>query len=140
VNVSSLRPAEFVYFDEVRFGQFLDTLEADAKLATEVAIKKILPRAKRIEASKWVKPLGGPLMQFRIGPTTTAVMSQNMTPSGHIAQRQPLLVRIFFVYEGEHKIIVLHAYDKTKDRTRLSQQREIAEAKRILEKWSASRG
>ena len=45
-----------------------------------------------------------------------------------------------FVYEGERRIIVLHAYDKTKDRTRLSQQREIAEARRILEIWSAARG
>jgi phage-related protein len=73
-------------------------------------------------------------MQFRIGPTTASVMSRNMTPSGRIAQRTPLLVRVFFVYEGDHKILVLHAYDKTKDVSRLSQQREIGEARRNLEK------
>ncbi len=67
-------------------------------------------------------------------------MSRNMTPSGKVLQRQPLLVRVFFAYEGEHKIVVLHAYDKTKDVSRLSQQREIAEARRNLGKWSTSRG
>ncbi len=140
MNESSLLLAEVVYFDEVRFGMFLESLDANSRLASEVAMREILPRAKRIESSKWIKPLGGALMQFRIGPTTAAAMSRNMTPIGRIAERQPLLVRVFFVYECDRKIVVLHAYDKTKDRTRLSQQREIAEARRNLEKWSASRG
>ena len=63
-----------------------------------------------------------------------------MTPLGRITQKQRLLVRVFFVYESENKIVVLHVYDKTKDVSRLSQQREIAEARRNLEKWSTLRG
>ena len=140
MNESRLLPAEVVYFDEQRFGRFLETLDADSRLATEAAMREILPLARIFEMSKWIKPLGATLMQFRIGPTTASVLSRNMTPLGRITQKQRLLVRVFFVYESENKIVMLHVYDKTKDVSRLSQQREIAEARRNLEKWSTLRG
>ena len=140
MNNSSLQPAEVVYFDEEVFSKFLSTLDADSRFATEVAMTQVLPRAKWIESSKWIKPLSTPLMQFRIGPTTSSVISRHAIPAGRIMARKPLLVRVFFVYEGSGKIVVLHAYDKTRDRTRLSQQREIAEARRNLETWSVSKG
>lgn len=128
-------PAEVVYFDRLSFEGFLASLEPGSRFAVELAMTQILPWARQIESSKWVKALVSPLMQFRIGPTTASVLTRSALPAGRIATRQPLLVRVFFVFEGESRIVVLHAYDKTGDRTRLSQQREMAIARQNLELW-----
>jgi hypothetical protein len=74
-------------------------------------------------------------MQFRIGPTTADVLAELGMPSSAFASRRALLVRVSFVFFGPARIVVLHAYDKTRDLTRLSQQREIAVALRNLEIW-----
>ena len=114
---------------------FLLTLDFETRNLTTEAMVGILPRAWRLIEGKWFKQLQAPLMQFRIGPTTADVLAELGMQSRTPTSRRALLVRVFFVFSGPARIVVLHAYDKTRDRTRLSQQREIAVALRNLEIW-----
>ena len=89
--------------------------------------------------TKWLKPLTPPLMQFRIGPTIGAVLGVNDLVNNQWHRLTPLLVRIFVVFDGPSHVIVLHAYDKTFDRERDSQQAQIAIAQANLIAWMNNR-
>jgi hypothetical protein len=54
-------------------------------------------------------------------------------------RRAALLVRVFIVFDGPSRIVVLHAYDKTLDRERDSQQAQIAIAQQNLLTWMRNR-
>jgi hypothetical protein len=135
VNFAKQPIAKIEYFDRAAFSCFLLTLDFETRNLTTEAMVGILPRAWRLIEGKWFKQLQAPLMQFRIGPTTADVLAELGMPSSAFASRRALLVRVFFVFSGPARIVVLHAYDKTRDRTRLSQRREIAVALRNLEFW-----
>jgi len=89
--------------------------------------------------TKWLKPLTPPLMQFRIGPNLGAVLSANDLANNQWLKLTPLLVRIFVVFDGPSHIVVLHAYDKTFDRERDSQQEQITLAQANLLTWMQRR-
>jgi hypothetical protein len=89
--------------------------------------------------TKWLKPLTPPLMQFRIGPTLGAVLGTNDLANNQWHRLAPLLVRVFVVFDGPSHIVVLHAYDKTFDRERDSQQDQIAIAQANLLNWMQCR-
>ena len=135
MNFAKQPIAKIEYFDRAAFSSFLLTLDFETRNLTTEAMVGILPRAWRLIEGKWFKQLQAPLMQFRIGPTTADVLAELGMTSSAFASRRALLVRVFFVFSGPARIVVLHAYDKTRDRTRLSQQREIAVALRNLEFW-----
>jgi hypothetical protein len=78
-------------------------------------------------------------MQFRIGPTIGEVLGATDLANNQWNRLAPLLVRIFVVFDGPSHIVVLHAYDKTFDRERDSQQAQIAKAQANLLTWMNDR-
>ena len=131
--------AKVSYFDELAFGKFVASLDAGSRRAVTYATEYLLPEGLMVLNTKWLKPLTPPLMQFRIGPTIGAVLGVNDLANNQWHRLTPLLVRIFVVFDGPSHVIVLHAYDKTFDRERDSQQAQIAIAQANLIAWMDNR-
>ena len=127
------------YFDVSSFEAFVSSLEPGPRRAVTHATETLLPSGLMVFDTKWLKPLTPPLMQFRIGPTLGAVLGVNDLANNQWNRLAPLLVRIFVVFDGPSNIVVLHAYDKTLDRERDSQQAQIAIAQANLLAWMQSR-
>lgn len=150
VNLTSLRLgcavnaiheplATVSYFDRAAFRAFVDSLDAGSRRAVTYATVNLLPQGLMVFDTKWLKPLTPPLMEFRIGPTIGAVLGANDLANNQWHRLTPLLVRIFVVFDGPSHVVVLHAYDKTFDRERNSQQAQIAVAQANLLTWMAKR-
>jgi hypothetical protein len=139
VNAIHEPRATVSYFDESSFDVFVASLESGPRRAVTHATEFLLPRGLMLFGTKWLKPLTPPLMQFRIGPTLGAVLGVNDLANNRWNRLAPLLVRIFVVFDGPSHIVVLHAYDKTLDRERDSQQAQIAIAQANFLAWMHSR-
>ena len=131
--------ATLEYFDRAAFRVFISSLDAGPRRAVTHAIVNLLPRGLMVFDTKWLKPLTPPLMQFRIGPTIGEVLGATDLANNQWNRLAPLLVRIFVVFDGPSHIVVLHAYDKTFDRERDSQQAQIAKAQANLLTWMNNR-
>ena len=127
------------YFDEPAFDSFVSMLDPGSRRAVTYATEMLLPQGLMVLETKWLKPLTLPLMQFRIGPNLGAVLGANDLANNQWHRLTPLLVRIFVVFDGPSHIVVLHAYDKTFDRERDSQQAQIAIAQSNLLNWMQQR-
>lgn len=127
------------YFDEPAFDSFVSMLDPGSRRAVTYATEMLLPQGLMVLDTKWLKPLTPPLMQFRIGPNLGAVLGANDLANNQWHRLAPLLVRIFVVFDGPSRIVVLHAYDKTFDRERDSQQVQIAMAQANLKTWMENR-
>ena len=127
------------YFDEPAFDLFVSNLDAGSRRAVTDATERLLPQGLMVFNTKWLKALTPPLMQFRIGPNLGAVLGANDLANNQWNRLAPLLVRIFVVFDGPSRIVVLHAYDKTFDRERDSQQTQIAIAQANLLAWMQGR-
>lgn len=127
------------YFDEPAFDLFVSNLDAGSRRAVTDATERLLPQGLMVFETKWLKALTPPLMQFRIGPNLGAVLGANDLANNQWHRLTPLLVRIFVVFDGPSHIVVLHAYDKTFDRERDSQQAQIATAQANLLAWMHGR-
>lgn len=114
-------------------------LDPGSRRAVTYATEMLLPQGLMVLETKWLKPLTPPLMQFRIGPNLGAVLGANDLANNQWHRLAPLLVRIFVVFDGPSRIVVLHAYDKTFDRERDSQQAQIAMAQANLKTWMENR-
>ena len=139
VNAIHEPRATVSYFDESSFNAFVSNLEPGPRRAVTHATEILLPSGLMVFDTKWLKPLAPPLMQFRIGPTLGAVLGVNDLANNQWNRLAPLLVRIFVVFDGPSHIVVLHAYDKTLDRERNSQQAQIAIAQANLLGWMNNR-
>jgi hypothetical protein len=139
VNALHEPRATVSYFDESSFEAFVSSLEPGPRRAVTHATEILLPSGLMVFGTKWLKPLTPPLMQFRIGPTLGAVLGVNDLANNQWNRLAPLLVRIFVVFDGPSHIVVLHAYDKTLDRERDSQQAQIAIAQANFLAWMDSR-
>lgn len=139
VNAIHEPRATVSYFDEAKFDAFVASLEPGARRAVTHATEFLMPRGLMLFDTKWLKPLTPPLMQFRIGPTLGAVLGTNNLANNQWLRLAPLLVRIFVVFDGPNQVVILHAYDKTFDRERDSQQQQIALAQGNLLTWMQRR-
>ena len=127
------------YFDEPTFVGFVSSLDDGSRRAVTDATERLLPQGLMVCNTKWLKALTPPLMQFRIGPNLGAVLGANDLANNQWHRLAPLLVRVFVVFDGPSRIVVLHAYDKTFDRERDSQQTQIATAQSNLLTWMQRR-
>lgn len=139
VNAIHEPRATLSYFDRAAFRVFISSLDAGSRRAVTHAIVNLLPKGLMVFDTKWLKALTPPLMQFRIGPTLGAVLGATDLANNQWLRLAPLLVRIFVVFDGPSHIVVLHAYDKTFDRERDSQQQQIALAQANLLTWMQRR-
>jgi phage-related protein len=77
----------------------------------------------------WGRQLGKGLFEFRV--------DRAVTPEDGIAEK--IVLRVFCHAYGDHKILVLHGYDKGRSPSSRRQQREIEVARSRLASWRAKR-
>lgn len=136
---SQLPKASISYFDRPAFREMVDSLAPPARQAVTYAMKSILLDGLFLVDTNWLKAITPPLMELRIGPTIGAVLSRVDVGDHQWHRQAPLLVRVFIVFDGPSRIVVLHAFDKTLDRDRDSQQAQILIAQKNLLAWMQKR-
>ncbi len=119
------------------FERFLFSLPTYEQAVLVAAIEHVL-RAYGIDicSGEWGKPLGEGLYEFRIRKSLrTILVSAGLdTPEGAGADRNVLL-RVFCTFHGDKIVLLYHGYNKKTDPSEKRQQREIAKARKIHERW-----
>lgn len=120
---------------------WMDSL-SDIKREAAIAAIQIILKRQGVELSntKWMKPLGGSLFEFRIRHTGPQI-SRMYGLSGYEGRnlKLGLVLRIFLAFEGERVIILLGAYDKGRKDSARNQQKQIEiSRKRLTERKERS--
>lgn len=127
---------EIVVADSAVFERGLKKLSRHDALLTHEAIQHLLAvHGLELANEMWLKSLGGGLWEFRIGRTTSAVISR--IPDGETIDvaHGKLLIRVFCAFPEGRLLLLLSVYDKKREAGARKQQIEIAKARKILGKW-----
>lgn len=85
----------------------------------------------------WGKHLGRGIFEFRLMRKRRFEVKQK---GGHKAKKaEEISLRVFCHAYGEHRILLLHGYDKGEDSKGRRQQREIEVARQRLRQWRSRR-
>jgi len=125
----------------VPFEKFVSGLTDFKFVALDVAIDRVLSaRGLELVRTEWLKALGGGLHEFRIRHDAAEVAhmfgGDPPTVQGHA---EKVLLRVFVHFHGDKVVLLLGGYDKGRDTKSRRQQREIAEARRLLEQFKRRR-
>ena len=116
---------------------WMDSL-SEIKRAAAIAAIQIILKMQGIELrnTKWMKPLGGGLFEFRIRHTGPQI-SRMYGFSGHEGRnlKLGLVLRIFLAFEVDQVIILLGAYDKGQKDSIRNQQKQIEISRKRLRAW-----
>jgi hypothetical protein len=125
----------------VPFEHFVNELSDFKFIALETAIDRVLSvRGLELVRTEWLKPLGEGLHEFRIRHDAAEVAGMfGGEASTAAGRREKVLLRVFVHFYGDKVILLLGGYDKGKDPKARRQQREIAEARRMLKQFKARR-
>ena len=118
----------------VPFERFVNDL-SDFKFRTlDAAIDRVLSvRGIDLVRTEWLKPLGKGLHEFRIRHDANEVAHMfGGNPPQVTAPVERILLRVFVHFYGDKAILLLGGYDKGEDAKQRRQQREIAQARRLL--------
>ncbi|MFM7030057.1 MAG: hypothetical protein ACKOWK_03200 [Micrococcales bacterium] len=128
---------ELVFLDSSAFAASLKKVDRGVVLLTRAALTNLLQsEGLDLAGTRWIKSLGGGLWEFRLGPTTTQVLSGIGLDSNVLGiHHQRLLLRVFFTLIAGDRILIIAIYDKGKDPSKKRQQREIAEARAKLREF-----
>ena len=125
----------------VPFERFVNELSDFKFIALETAIDRVLSvRGLDLVRTEWLKPLGEGMHEFRIRHDADEVarMFGGELPDT-AGQREKVLLRVFVHFYGDKVILLLGGYDKGKDPKERRQQREVAQARRLLKQFKARR-
>ena len=90
--------------------------------------------------TEWLKPLGKGLHEFRVRHDANEVAHMfGGNPPQVTAPVEKILLRVFVHFYGDKTILLLGGYDKGEDPKQRRQQREIAEARRLLAQFKERR-
>ena len=90
--------------------------------------------------TEWLKPLGKGLHEFRIRHDANEVAHMfGGNPPQVTAPVERILLRVFVHFYGDKAILLLGGYDKGEDAKQRRQQREIAQARRLLAQFKDRR-
>lgn len=119
------------------FAKFIKSLDSETQAIALAAIEVVLARdGIAICASDWGKSLGSGLYEFRIRKNLRSIQGVSAASTGlELAKTQKPLLRIFCTFHKNQVIILFHGYDKKRDPSAKRQQREIANAKKLLQEW-----
>ncbi len=115
----------------------MDSLSDIKREATIAAIQIILKRqGVELSNTKWIKPLGGGLFEFRIRHTGPQI-SRMYGLSGYEGRnlKLGLVLRVFLAFERNQMIILLGAYDKGRKDSARNQQKQIEISRKRLNEW-----
>lgn len=118
----------------VPFEKFIEDLSDFKFVALDAAIDRVLSeRGIDLARTEWLKPLGDGLHEFRVRHEASEIarmfggdVSEPRSPRGSV------LLRVFVHFYGTKVVLLLSGYDKGADPNPRRQQREIAQARRML--------
>lgn len=120
--------------------KWMDDLGAPEFAALQAGITHVLePRGLTLVGTEWMKALKGGLYEFRIRHTAKEII-QSFGAEGIAVPAHPpakILLRVFVTFHGAKVILLLAGYDKGKDPSERRQQKEIANARKLLTAWKA---
>ena len=123
---------ELRFADENKYVRELKKLDRSTALLVHLAVTELLAtEGPNLARTHWAKGLGKGLWEFRVGPSTTAVISKLGQSQQIEVAHQKLLFRVFFTTESPNTLLVLSAYDKAKDSSAIRQQKDIRNARRM---------
>ena len=125
----------------IPFERFVNDLSDFKLMALEAAIDRVLSeRGIDLVRTEWLKPLGKGLHEFRVRHDANEVAHMfGGNPPQVTAPVEKVLLRVFVHFYGDKAILLLGGYDKGEDPKQRRQQREIAEARRLLAQFKERR-
>jgi hypothetical protein len=125
----------------IPFERFVDDLSHFKFRALHTAIDRVLSaRGIDLVRTEWLKALGKGLHEFRVRHDADEVAHMfGGDPPQIAAPSERVLLRVFVHFYGDMVILLLGGYDKGADSTERRQQREIAEARRLLAQFEERR-
>lgn len=126
-----------VEYEGSSFERFLRSLPAYEQAVLIAAIENVLQvHGIDICAGEWGKPLGNGLFGFRVRKSLRAILTDaGLTDERVASSDRTVLLRVFCTFHGRKIILLHHGYDKGADPSQRRQQREIAKARKIHERW-----
>jgi len=118
----------------VPYARFIDDLSDFKFVALDAAVTRVLAvRGLDLVRTEWLKALGEGLHEFRVRHTE-AEIARMFGGEGAATAGQPekVLLRVFVHFQGAKIVLLLGGYDKGDDPKPRRQQREIAEARKLL--------
>ncbi len=118
----------------VPYERFIEGLSDFQFVAIDAAVVRVLAqRGLDLVRTEWLKALGGGLYEFRVRHTEVEIvrMFGGAAPAG-AGPPERVLLRVFVHFHGAKIVLLLGGYDKGNDPKPRRQQREIAEARRLL--------
>lgn len=123
----------------VPYERFVDDLSDFKFVALDEAIQRVLCiRGLDLVRTEWLKALGEGLHEFRVRHDAEEIarMFGGEEPSV-LCGREKVLLRVFVHFYGNKVVLLLGGYDKGRDPKERRQQREIAEARKLLSQFKA---
>ena len=129
------RPEPFEADDgTVPFERFIEDLSDFKFVALDMAIDRVLlVRGIDLVRTEWLKALGDGLHEFRVrhdGEEIARMFGGEVPDADGRPER--VLLRVFVHFFGRRIVLLLGGYDKGEEPKARRQQREIAEARRLL--------
>jgi len=118
----------------VPYERFIEELSDFKFVALRTAIERVLAaRGIDLVRTEWLKALGESLHEFRVRHDADEIahMFGGDVPDAG-GRPEKVLLRLFVHFYGEKVILLLGGYDKGDDPKERRQQKEIAEARRLL--------
>lgn len=126
-----------VEYEGDAFERFLMGLPAYEQAVLVAAIETVLQRyGIDICSGEWGKPLGEGLYEFRVRKSLRTILAgAGLEESDAPGADRAVLLRVFCTFHGDKIVLLYHGYNKRKDPSAKRQQREIAKARKIHERW-----
>lgn len=121
----------------VPFETFIQDLSDFKFVALDTAIERVLAvRGLELARTEWLKALGDGLHEFRVRHDADEIARMFGGRAPEVASRpEKVLLRIFVHFYGQRVILLLGGYDKGDDPNERRQQREIADARKLLRQF-----
>lgn len=124
----------------IPFERFISDLSDFKFVALRTAIDRVLlVRGIDLVGTPWLKPLGKGLHEFRVRHEADEIAHMfGGDPPAVAAPAGKVLLRLFVHFYGDRVILLLGGYDKGDDPSQRRQQREIADARKLLTQFRQS--
>lgn len=118
----------------VPYERFVNGLSDVKFLALDAAVELVLcGRGIDLLRTEWLKALGEGLHEFRVRHEEGEIVRMFGGDSfGAVGSGETVLLRVFVHFYGSKVVLLLGGYDKGADPNARRQQREIAQARRLL--------
>lgn len=123
----------------IPFERFVDDLSDFKFVALDAAIARVLSvRGIDLVRTEWLKALGEGLHEFRVRHDAGEIIRMfGGEPPEVAGQAEKVLLRVFVRFYGQRVVLLLGGYDKGNSPKERRQQRELAEARRLLGQFKA---